>query len=321
VSLPFRFILKAREELFRSGFLRTSKLDHPVISVGNLTVGGTGKTPMVIALAERLRDDGWKPVVLSRGYKRSSRGPLIVSSGEGPIVQWDQAGDEPFLIARRVPGAAVVVGADRYEAGRLAERELLGNIFILDDGFQHRRLVRDFDLVMIDPAEWTAGERLLPLGRWREPQSALQRADAACVHESPNGDAPALPIPSFRVITQVQGVYRGSQPVPIEALRGGVLAFAGIAKPDRFFEALERLGIKIQQRLRFRDHHTFTKQDIESLGPGLKITTEKDAVRLENAGIDDVLHLRISATITESDRLIELIYKQCRLLLPPPAPS
>src|SRR5262245_43096850 len=114
MSSAFRFLVGARDKLYESGVLPTHRLQHPVISVGNLTVGGTGKTPLVILLAERLRTEGFRPVVLSRGYKRKSAGTIVVSTGQGPLVPWDIAGDEPYLIAKRANGVAVVVGADRY---------------------------------------------------------------------------------------------------------------------------------------------------------------------------------------------------------------
>jgi tetraacyldisaccharide 4'-kinase len=306
VSRAFGFILKTREKLYETGVFETKRLDHPVISVGNLTLGGTGKTPLVIAIAARLRDDGWKPVVLSRGYKRTTSGLRIVSRGDGPAGTWQESGDEPFLIARRAPGAAVVVGADRYDAGRLAEREELGNIFILDDGFQHRRLFRDVDLVAIDPVEWNAGERLLPTGRWRERKNAIYRAHAACVQE--NGPQPQLPIPAFVIRTQIEGIYRGSEELPVKTLHGvDVVALAGIAKPERFFSTLETLGLRLARRVAFRDHHVYTRRDVDALGGGLLITTEKDAVRLEDAGVQGFVHLRVSANIPEFDRLMELI--------------
>jgi tetraacyldisaccharide 4'-kinase len=288
------------------------RLNHPVVSVGNLTLGGTGKTRLVIALAERFLNEGLRPVVLSRGYGRSSKGILIVSRGNGPTVTWQDSGDEPFLIARRLPEVAVVVGADRYEAGRLAEREGLGNIFILDDGFQHRGLFRNVDLVTIDPAEWAEGEKLLPRGRWREPKSAIQRAQAACVQEKPGGTVPALPIPTFRIQTVIDGIYKGCDSIDPASLNGqAIVAFAGIAKPGRFFEALESLGITLTKRVEFGDHHAFTPNEIAEISAlgtnALLITTEKDAVRLEGTGLGNFLHLRISANISEFDRLMDLI--------------
>jgi tetraacyldisaccharide 4'-kinase len=310
MSRAFRFLVSARETLYRRGVLQTHRLQHPVISVGNITLGGTGKTPLVILLAERFRDEGYLPVVLSRGYKRTSAGVVVVSTGSGPTVPWQAAGDEPYLIARRAAGVAVVVGADRYAAGLVAQQQGLGNLFILDDGFQHRRLFRNVDLVTIDPAEWMAGERLLPYGRWREPQEAIQRADAAIVQASTTAN-PVLPIPAFYVETVLDGIYRGSELVPLETLRNhAVIAFAGIAKPHRFFSALENLGITPTRREGFRDHHTYTQHELQSLGGEFQITTEKDAIKLEEMGTGPFLHLRISARIPRFDELLDLIRRK-----------
>jgi tetraacyldisaccharide 4'-kinase len=298
--------VEARARLYEKGLLAKHRLEHPVISIGNLTVGGTGKTPLVMLLAARLREEGFRPVVLSRGYRRQSSGVVVVSAGEAPLVRWEAAGDEPFQIARRVKGVAVVVGANRYEAGRVAEQQGLGNLFILDDGFQHQRLYRNVDLVTIDPVEWMAGEQLLPAGRWREPKEALLRAHAAIV-QGVGTEILELPIPAFRVETVVEGIYRGDEPISVENLKGrDVTAFAGIAKPDRFFEALRGMGIAPTRSVRFRDHHVYTRTDVEGLGGEVRITTEKDALKLEGLGLD-VLHLRISARLPELDQLISLI--------------
>ncbi len=318
MSRAFRFLVGARDALYKGGVLQTYRLQHPVISVGNITVGGTGKTPLVILLAERFRDRGYRPVVLSRGYKRKSAGVVVVSTGKGPEVPWHAAGDEPYLIARRAPGVAVVVGADRFAAGLVAEQRGLGNLFILDDGFQHRRLFRNVDLVTIDPTEWMAGEKLFPYGRWREPQDAILRADAAIVQTSSpsNNDMPKLPIPAFRMETVLDGLYRRSEPVRAETLRNhSVTAFAGIAKPHRFFAALESLGIPLTQRVGFRDHTTYSQRDMDDLGGEIRVTTEKDAVKLESLA-GDFLHLRISARIPRLDELLKLIHERIYLPLP-----
>lgn len=312
MSRAFRFFVGARDKLYETGVLQTYRLNHPVISVGNLTVGGTGKTPLVILLAERFRDEGFRPVVLSRGYKRKSAGVVVVSTGDGPSVPWDMAGDEPYLIAKRVKGVSVVVGADRYVAGRVAEKEELGNLFILDDGFQHRRLHRNVDLVTVDPTEWVAGENLFPYGRWREPKEAISRADAAVVQDS-RAPLPDFPIPTFVIQTVLEGLYKGSERVPVQAVKNhAVTAFAGIAKPDRFFTALESMGIPLTRRIRFRDHHSYSVRDLALLPGEIQITTEKDAVRLESLGSGTFLHLRISASIPEIEPLMELIRSRLR---------
>jgi tetraacyldisaccharide 4'-kinase len=305
VSTAFRLLLQAREKLYSAGILSTLRLNHPVISVGNLTVGGTGKTPLVIALAERLRERGFQPVILSRGYRRQSRKIVIAGS------DWEQAGDEPCLMARRLGNVPVVVGADRYAAGLMAERRKLGNIFLLDDGFQHRRLHRDVDIVTIDPLEWVAGEALLPTGRWREPKSAIERAHAACVQEISGSPVPSLPIPAFVVLTEIQGLYKEDATVSVEDLKGRkVVAFAGIAKPDRFFAALESLGIQLLKRVSFPDHYPYSLRDIEKLGGDVRITTEKDAMRLAGRGFPDFVYLRISANIPDFERLMKVILER-----------
>ncbi len=305
MSRAFQFLVQAREKLYASGIFPTLRLNHPVISVGNLTLGGNGKTPIVIAFAEAFREKGFCPVILSRGYGRTSRGVLLVDSN------WEEAGDEPLLMKRRLPDVPVVVGADRHEAGRFAENQNLGNIFILDDGFQHRRLHRDVDIVAIDPVEWSAGETLLPRGRWREPKTALNRAHAACVHEVQGAQIEPLPIPAFAVRYEIDGLYSKNGPVSRENLQGlAVVAFAGIAKPDRFFRTLESMGISTVRTAVFPDHHHYSRREIENLGGDVLITTEKDAVRLAAVTERSYSYVRISAKIADFDRLMSLILKR-----------
>jgi tetraacyldisaccharide 4'-kinase len=307
VSSAFRLILHARDKLYTAGILSTMRLNHPVISIGNLTLGGTGKTPLVIALAEGLKSRGRRPVILSRGYGRQNRDIVIAASN------WQQAGDEPCLMAQRLHDVPVVVGADRYESGLLAERQQLGNIFILDDGFQHRRLHRDFDIVTVDPAEWNAGEALLPTGRWREPKSAISRAHAACVQQIAGTEIPSLLIPTFVVQTQIDGLFRNSARVATEDLKDRrVVAFAGIAKPERFFDTLRSMGIKPIRTFAFGDHHVYSQRDIEHLRGDVLVTTEKDAVRLAGPRFPDFVHLRISANIPNFEQLLSLILERLR---------
>lgn len=307
MSRVFGAAVALRAKLYDSGVLPIRRLDHPVISVGNLTTGGTGKTPLVIELARRLRDAGHRPVILSRGYRRRSRGVVVVSRGRGPEVDWSVSGDEPQLMSIRLPDVAVVVGNDRYAAGRRAEQEGLGDLFLLDDAFQHRKLHRDVDLVAIDPDEWTGPDTLLPAGRWREPRSAIRRAHAACVQRGPGNrdEAVDAPVPVFDVETVVDGFVRDGELYPVGHLAGRrAVAFAGIAKPERFFRTLEGLGVELAQRRTFPDHHSFGKKDLEGFGAQTQITTEKDAVRL---GPGAFYFLRISANIRRFNELHALI--------------
>jgi tetraacyldisaccharide 4'-kinase len=302
VSAAFRFLVNARERLYKSGILPTLRLNHPVISIGNLTVGGTGKTPLVITLAEALRDRGFRPVILSRGYGRTGRGIVIDGSN------WKETGDEPFLMKCRLGNVHVVVDADRYQAGIAAEKNQLGNIFLLDDGFQHRRLHRDVDIVAIDPVEWAAGEALLPTGRWREPKSAVERAHLACVQDIEGAVAPSLPIPVFPVRYEVEGIYSRLGRLEADRLRQSeVVAFAGIAKPQRFFSTLESIGIRPVKCVPFPDHHPYSKHEVDNLGGDILITTEKDAIRLPAATGRTCCYVRISAKIADFERLFSLI--------------
>jgi tetraacyldisaccharide 4'-kinase len=310
VTAPFRLAVQIRDRLYRSGILRAHRLDHAVISIGNLTVGGTGKTPLTILLAETFHGQSYKPVILTRGYRRKSKGTVVVSRGEGPLVSWQDAGDEPYLMARRLAGkAALVVGESRYSAGVVAQQEGLGDLFLLDDGFQHRQLHRDVDIVTVDPAEWLGAETLLPLGRWREPKSAIARAHAACVQDVPGVPPLPLPIPQFKVTNVVSGIYFRGEEIRVNDLQGkSITAFAGIAKPERFFKTLEGLGLQLDQRVSFPDHHRFTDADLRGLHGDVRITTEKDAVRLEDRG--DFFTLRVSANIAELEGLKTLIRKR-----------
>ena len=302
MSRAFKLLVQARAKLYESGILPTRRLSHPVISVGNLTVGGTGKTPLVIALAESLRERGFRPVILSRGYGRTTRGVLVADS------DWEQCGDEPMLLKGRLSDVPVVVGADRYEAGVVAEQRQLGNIFILDDGFQHRQLHRDFNILTIDPVEWAGGETLLPAGRWREPKTAVARADAACVQEIAGTPMPQLPVPTFAVRTELDGIYENGTRLEPDTLKDlAVVAVAGIAKPERFFASLGMLSIHPTECIRFADHHRYTMSEIERLPGDILITTEKDAVRLRGITKRRYCYLRISAKIPDVDGLMSLI--------------
>jgi tetraacyldisaccharide 4'-kinase len=312
MSRVFRALVATRARLYERGVLPVYRLNHPVVSVGNLTVGGTGKTPLVIELARRLRESGFRPVILSRGYRRESRGILVVSRGDGPEVDWTQSGDEPQLMARRLDGVSVVVGNDRYQAGLAAQRQDLGDLFLLDDGFQHRRLHRDMDIVTVDPLEWAGEERLLPEGRWREPRVAIRRADAVCVQSVPGqrdgGALAGVDIPVFGVDTVVDGLIGNDKPISVEAVAGSpVAAFAGIAKPERFFHLLESLGLPPDSRRVFPDHHAYTETDISRLPSGIRVTTEKDAVRLPPGSC---CFLRVSANIRNFNQLHELILRR-----------
>jgi tetraacyldisaccharide 4'-kinase len=247
------------------------KLQGPVISVGNLSTGGSGKTPFVLLLGELLKARAIKFDILSRGYGRRSRGVKLVDPAGTP----QEFGDEPLLMARRV-AVPVVVGEIRYEAGVFAEQKFGPQFHLLDDGFQHRALARDFDIVLLNPED--ARDRLLPAGRLREPLSALRRADAVVLT---NG-APSEPFPlDGKIVWRVQ---RGILPRDVS---GRPVAFCAIARPASFVSQLRAIGIDPAAEKFYRDHHPYTEQDVRELleirqqsGARGFITTEKDAINL-----------------------------------------
>jgi tetraacyldisaccharide 4'-kinase len=260
-----------RNALFDHSLLRSHHLKHPVVSVGNLSVGGSGKTPFVIALGELLAQRGIRCDVLSRGYRRKTRGVLVVDASGRPA----DYGDEPLLVARRLH-VPVIVGESRYRAGRLAEETFDSQIHILDDGFQHRSLHRDFDVVLLTADD--LNDRLLPSGRLREPLSSVRRADAVALPNEVSAQHPAL---AGKLIwrTRRELALPSSPPNPI--------AFCGIARPQQFFAQLRAVGISPAAELAFRDHHAYSRSDIDRLrtmqrdrGAGGFIATEKDVVNL-----------------------------------------
>jgi tetraacyldisaccharide 4'-kinase len=260
-----------RNTMFDRGVLPSRRLEKPVVSVGNLSVGGSGKTPFVIALGELLKARGIRFDVLSRGYGRKTRGVLIVET-DGNAADF---GDEPMLIARRL-GVPVVVGESRYAAGRVAEQKFQSQLHILDDGFQHRSLARDFDIVLM--TEHDFDDRLLPSGRLREPISSLQRADAIVLPAGLAVDHPAL---------QQKPIWRIESELVLPSLPAAPIVFCGIARPEQFFAQVRAAGITPAAEIIFRDHHAYDLDDIQALvgarrdlQAGGFLTTEKDAINL-----------------------------------------
>ena len=274
LSALYGSVVAVRNDLYDHGTLKACKLQGPVVSIGNLTVGGSGKTPFLIALGELLKQRGVGFDVLSRGYGRATTGVALVDP-EGPPRDF---GDEPLLIARklRVP---VIVGEDRYAAGQLAEQKFGPQLHLLDDGFQHRRLARDFDIVLIAPSD--AQDSLLPTGRLREPLSSLSRANAIVLTNDASCEGLLLaPYLVWRVQRNIV--------LPAE-VAGPCFAFCGIARPQNFFQQLRAAGMRLAGTQAFRDHHQYTASDVRRLlewrarcGAAAFVTTEKDAVNLQS---------------------------------------
>jgi tetraacyldisaccharide 4'-kinase len=268
---------------------RRRRLGQPVISVGNLAVGGRAKTPLAAAVAARLRALGERPAILSRGYARRlpAEGVVVVRDPGGIRADVDRSGDEPMMLARQLDGVAVLACSNRYLAGRLAEHHFGCTVHVLDDGFQHLQLYRDVDLVVIDGAD-LEDPRTLPTGRLREPLETLGIADGIITLDETSVQALGRGRPAWRA-RRTLGRARLAEPAgaPVEFTFGSAVAVAGIARPDRFFADVRTAGWPIAQELAFRDHHPYSRRDVDAMfrtareqGAGLIVTTEKDLVRL-----------------------------------------
>jgi tetraacyldisaccharide 4'-kinase len=279
----YRLALALRELGLRAGTEQVRKLWWPVVSVGSLSAGGAGKTPLTIAVAKALAARGIGVDVISRGYGRTNREPARVQL-DGTA---DQFGDEPLLIAQQA-GVPVVVAAQRYDAGQLAEQDAIRNgallhelrVHVLDDGFQHRQLHRDVDIVLASREDWR--DHLLPAGNLREALHAAARAHVIAIPEEE---------PEFERELKAWGwqgpVWRVLRKIDVPVVDGTVAAFCGIARPEQFFSGLEAAGLKLAIRTAFADHHRYSGKDLErvvasarSSGAAALITTEKDRVRL-----------------------------------------
>ena len=285
-----------RRAAYRAGWVSVSRAGCPVISVGNIAVGGTGKTPFCIMLVERLSQLGLQVAVLSRGYgaKVRSRKPVIVSRGDGPLVDVEVSSDEPALIARRT-SASVVVCPDRAAGARVAVEELGAQVLVLDDGFQHWRLHRDLDVVLLDARRPFGDGRLLPAGRLREPPEAIGRAGLIVLAHGSNTAPPRRDFPgAVEVTTAATPVLVDGQPRTVDHLDGQrLVVLAGIGRPERFVETVEALGAEVVGRHLHRDHAWITRRQVEAAlddardqGAAGVITTEKDAVRMGDAAAD-----------------------------------
>ena len=281
---------------------RRQYLERPVISVGNLRVGGSGKTPMVEYIARLFLERGERPAILTRGYarQRPQDGVTVVSDGSSVRASLDAAGDEPLMLAGALPGAVVLVGANRYLSGRLAERKLHATVHILDDGFQHFELARDVDLLLASDDDLT--DRPLPAGRLRERLTAASAAHAALVTATYDSAADrigrALGVQTVFRVTRTIGAPRmvgGTRDSVVVPPESRVFVVTGIARPDRFEADVSAAGWQIAGIMTFRDHYPFDARDIRRISMAAQaarcaiiLTTEKDAVRLNACDLGDL---------------------------------
>ena len=298
-SAGFRLGVALRHAGYKRGWFTTRRLARPVISVGNLTVGGTGKTPLVACIAKVLQHHGWKPSILTRGYGRTSKaGMIVVAPGVGRRANAQETGDEPALLARMFPGIPLVLCADRFRGGQAAEEQFQVDAHILDDGFQHLALARDADVLALDATRTLSDWNLLPAGRQREPLSALRRAQVVVLTRTDS----ANPEPLEALVRKIQPtakVFRSRTHLVqwTEALSGEafptdkilpkkVTAFCGIGNPQAFFADVRRWGFNPVAEDAFPDHHVYTENEILHLvenarrhGAAALLTTQKDAVK------------------------------------------
>ena len=314
---------------YTAGVLPTARLQAPVISIGNLTMGGTGKTPITIALGKRLLDSGHRVAVLSRGYKGNyGGGPLLVSDGQRIHATANEAGDEAVVIARHLPRALVAVAKRRSEAGAWLEQRFGVDIYLLDDGFQHLQLHRDLNLLVVDVTN-PFGGGLPPRGRLREPLDAIRRADTVILSRCEVGHnydelidiiqryKPGIPCLLARQRLVSLRKLGEEIALPLASLSGmDIGAFAGIGNPAQFLTTLGQAGIQVKQSLSFPDHHHYGAQDYqrlrrecEKLGVAALITTEKDAEKLSAAELRprEVFVANVAFEFEDEPRLSRLL--------------
>jgi tetraacyldisaccharide 4'-kinase len=305
-ALLYRSLIFLRNSLYDRKILKTYRLSCPVVSVGNITVGGTGKTPTVIMIAEMLASKGRRPAILSRGYAGLSRSPVnIVSDGHNVLMQSRDVGDEPVLMAGKLPGIPVLTGPQRLLAGKAAIDKFGIDVIILDDAFQHRQVHRDVNILLLDGRNPIGNGCTLPAGPLREPIAAIRRADVVIMtgmKESLASPRTSLPWNLEKMIPKSVDIYGGCRrpldliqggssdhTLPLESLPGKrICAFAGIASPESLRNTLQAAGGDITSFLAFPDHHRYTEKDIYAIRDAaqrgqadLMITTEKDGVKLD----------------------------------------
>ncbi|MDI6776693.1 MAG: tetraacyldisaccharide 4'-kinase [Syntrophales bacterium] len=338
LSLLYRQTIKLRDRLYDTGVFKERRLPGKVISVGNITVGGTGKTTMVIMLTNMLKKHGYRPAILSRGYGGKKKTPVnVVSNGAHLLMGYVEAGDEPVLLAKSVRGVPVLTGPKRTLTGRFAREALGADILILDDGFQHHSLFRDIDIVLLDAARPFGNGRLLPRGPLRESTEALKRADIIVWTGGDNGreeecgfgNTPQWPLhlscpecdsaPVFRGYHRPKYLIQAAmgKTYPPEYLNGKkVCAFAGIGSPESFRKTLESLGGRVVAFIPFPDHHRYHRKDITVIrgtaaGSTVEtiVTTEKDGIKLADfpSFLEEIFLLHVEMEIVPSGEAFETL--------------
>jgi tetraacyldisaccharide 4'-kinase len=324
LSWLYGAVMKARASLYGRGWLPSFAVEVPIISVGNLTTGGTGKTPLVAWVSRRLAEKGLRVCILTRGYGRAEDGQrLLVSDGKQIFADAAQAGDEALMLAQALKGhAAVVCDADRVAAAHWAIGRLESNVFVLDDAFQNLRIRRDLNIVTIDATQPWSAQKVLPAGNLREPVGALERADCIVLTRFDQAQQPDLVSKVERAggshvftsrikTTAIRALNREANPSPAKA----VAAFCAVGNPEAFFEHLKRENFELRHTTAYRDHHDYSQSDIDKIcrtaiaaGAQSLLTTAKDAVKLKSTRFDLPCYVvEIEIEIRNDEKLLELI--------------
>ena len=324
VSFLYSFVQQMRARLYRSGVFKTRRLNCRVISIGNLTLGGSGKTPTVMMVADTLRRQGMKPAILSRGYGGQSGAAVnVVNDGAQTLLSPEIAGDEPVMMARRLKDIPVLTGRSRYETGKYAIEHFGADVLILDDGYQHLPLHRDLNILLCDATRPFGNTIVFPAGELREPLSAVRRADLICLTRCRDKEVPSIldqsnrrKVPVVKSGLKVQSLidWKSGEEAALETLDGEpVFGFCGIAHPKDFFHTLEQLPARLVDQQDFPDHYSYSQDELRAVekralkaGAKFILTTEKDAVKLEGYEFQlPVYVVRIALDILEGRELWE----------------
>ena len=322
--------VRLRVAAYETEYLKPKRLDATTISIGNIAVGGTGKTPLVEYIARYLKEEGHSVAILTRGYGRKSTGGRALNdpkaAGLGGVKSYLEYGDEPVMLARRLPDVPVIINGDRYEGGTYATRDLGADVLILDDAYQHLSVARDLNILLLDATDPFAGFEMVPFGRLREPLYGIKRADAVIITRAdrPFDQAQVNAIIRYYCDEKVPVMYVYSTIKRLRHLGEGevyeadqfrgwnVSVMCGIGNPHAFADDILRIGINIVAEHFYNDHHAFTQQELDEVtraardaGADAIITTEKDAVRLEGLALPDV-PIYVAEIEIESDDEVRL---------------
>lgn len=333
LSLLYGAVTRTRLSLYRRGTFQTTKLDRPVISIGNITTGGTGKTPLVEYVARTIASQGKKVCILTRGYGRKDPHlQVIVSDGYGVLASPSEAGDEPYLLATKLTGvAAVISSADRIAAGREAIKDFGTDCFVLDDGFQHLRLARDLNVVTVDATNPWGGGRLLPHGRLRESVDGMSRADCVVITRCDQVESVDALREEIAQLTKGGPVFESQmRMVRVSPLKNGgeslappvrVAGFCGVGNAASFFDMLRRAGFEIAGERAYPDHHVYSQEEIDAIsraaggaGAEVLVTTAKDAVKLRALSFSMPCYVaEIEIAIQNAEDFERLVSEACRI--------